>query len=814
MRSDKMGDKADLAVKQVGKAQKREIRIHGMTCASCVRVVENTLKNVEGVKEAHVNLATESAWVVLDPDKVHLKDLAQAVKEVGYHVEIPQKTIEVRVGGMTCASCVRAVEGVLREVKGVEDVRVNLATETATLKVDPQQISIEDIQKAIEGIGYHFLGLIEEEEQERDPTQGLKRRTLLGFLAGGILFLAIRAGWPLGVQAGIALPVLGYIASEIFQKALASLRHRNLTMDVMYALGISAALLASLLATAGWVPSHYALYDSAVFLAAFLNLGRFLEARARRHTSDAIRKLLNLRPQTVRVVRDSRIMEIPAASVVVGDIVDVRPGEKIPLDGEVVEGESDVDESMLTGESLPVLRKVGDPVVGGSLNTSGHLRIRVTRKVGETFLDQMVQTVRQAMASRPPIERVADRVVAWFIPVVLTIALLSATFWFLGTGSFYIAFLTFIAVVVVACPCALGLATPAAVTTGMGRAAQLGVLLRTGEVLERAHKIDTLLLDKTGTLTQGHPEVVWVSDPETLRLAASLEAISLHPLAQAVVTHAKKAGIQRSEVKEGQEIRGKGVRGKIDGRLVVVGRLSFLKEEGVSLPKEMEAQSRELEARGWTVVGVGVDQKAQGLLALADPLREEAPYLIQQWKKRGLEVWMVTGDNPHTANRIAQEAGIQHVRSRLLPEEKHALVVRLQKEGRQVAFVGDGMNDAPALAAADVGIAMGGGTDIAVETGDVVVVRNDLWGVWIALDLAQATYRKIRENLFWAMAYNGLLIPLAAGGFTLLTGKLFEPAWGAMAMAASSVSVVLNALRLRRYSFPMSNHIPFKEMSR
>ncbi len=794
--------------KEVKGMERREIRIQGMTCASCVRVVEHVLREVEGVQDVKVNLATETAWVVLDPARTRLEDLARAVEEVGYAVDLPRKVLEIRIGGMTCAACVRAVENVLREIPGVEEVRVNLATESATVALDPQRVPVTVLQEAVESIGYRFMGVMggpEEGSEDEEATRALKWRTVVGFLAGGVLLVGMRVGMPPVMQAVVALPVLGYGASEIFRRAMGSLRHRNLTMDVMYALGISAALAASLLATVGWIPSHYALYESAVFLATFLNLGRFLEARARRQTGEAIRKLLDLRPPVARVVREDGVREVPAAAVRVGDVVEVRPGEKIPLDGEVVEGESYVDESMLTGESLPALRGPGDPVVGGSLNTSGRLRIRVTRAVGETFLDQMVQTVREALASRPPVERLADRLVAGFIPVVLGIAVVSALFWYAYTGSVYVAFLTFIAVVVVACPCALGLATPAAVTTGMGRAAQLGVLLRTGEVLERASRVDTVLMDKTGTLTRGRPEVVWVSDREVLRLAASVEAVSIHPLARAVVSRAREEGLDLQDVSHAEEVRGKGVRGMLrDGTPVVVGRLSFLEEEGVRLTPAVWRQAEALERRGWTVMGVGVAGEVRGLVALADPVREEAAGVVAALQRRGMEVWMVTGDNPHTARSVARQVGIHRVQARLLPEGKRDFVKALRDQGRVVAFVGDGINDAPALAAADVGVAMGGGTDIAVETGEVVVVRDDLRGVVIALDLARATYRRIRENLFWAMVYNGVLIPFAAGGFFLLTGRVFEPAWGALAMAASSVSVVLNALRLRQYRPPDS----------
>ncbi len=773
--------------------------MRGMTCASCVRTVENVLKSVEGVQDVRVNLATETATVVLDPEKVRPEVIKRAVEEVGYGVEIPRKTVEIRVGGMTCAACVRAVQHALQALEGVEEVRVNLATETATVVLDPDTVHLEDLRETLEDIGYRFEGLAEEVEEEGDETRPLWMRTLVGFAAGTALFVGMRQGMAPWIQTLLALPVLGYVAGPIFVKAWGALRHRSLTMDVMYALGISAATLASLLAAAGTVPPAYMLFESAVFLAAFLNLGRFLEARARKRTGEAIRKLLHLRPPRARVLRGDTAVDVLVEEVRPGEVLEVRAGEQIPLDGVVVEGEAAVDESMLTGESLPVSKGPGDRVVGGTLNTSGLLRIRVERAAGETFLDQMVQAVREALASRPSVERLADRLVTWFIPVVLGVALLSALFWFLRTGSFYVAFLTFIAVVVVACPCALGLATPAAVTTGMGRAAQLGILFRGGEVLEAAHRIDTVLLDKTGTLTVGKPAVMTFSDPEALRMAAALEQASAHPLAGAVVEKARDLGLALPSPRKVKEVRGRGLLGEVEGRNVAVGRPDFLQEQGYAGEKEFQAVFHELESRAWTVVAVGVGDRMVGYVALADPLRKEARQVVQALKQRGIQVGMVTGDNPETARAIAREAGITWVRARVLPEDKQALVRELQQAGHGVAFVGDGINDAPALAEAHLGIAMGGGTDVAVEAGDVVLMREDLTGVVVALDLARATYRKIRENLFWAVAYNGFLIPLAAGGFFALTGKVFQPAWGALAMALSSVSVVTNALLLRRF---------------
>jgi len=776
----------------------QELWIRGMTCASCVRTVENALKSVEGVEDVRVNLATETAVVVLDPEKVRPETLKKAVEEMGYGVEIPRKKVEIRIGGMTCASCVRAVQNALRSVEGVEDVRVNLATETAIVFLDPGKVHLENLREAVEDIGYRFEGLAEEAEGG-DETRSLWLRTLVGFAVGGVLFVGMHAGFPPLMQALLSLPALGYVAGPIFGKAWGALRHRSLTMDVMYALGISAATLASLLALLKVVPPAYTLFESAVFLAAFLNLGRFLEARARKRTGEAIRQLLHLRPPRARVIRGDKATEVLVEEVRPGEVVEVRPGEQIPLDGVVVEGEAAVDESMLTGESLPVFKGPGDPVVGGSLNTNGLLRIRVNRAAGETVLDRMVQAVREALASRPSVERLADRLVAWFIPAVLVVALISALFWYVHTGSFYVAFLTFIAVVVIACPCALGLATPAAVTTGMGRAAQLGILFRGGEVLEAAHRIDTVLLDKTGTLTTGKPAVMAFSDPEALRMAAALEQVSTHPLARAVVEKARDLGLLLPSPQKVEEIRGRGLMGAVEGRRVAVGRPDFLKERGYSGEEAFHRTLQELEGRAWTVVVVGVDGRVVGYVALADPLREEAPRVIAALKRRGLQVGMVTGDNPETAQAIAREAGIELVRARMLPEDKQAFVRELQQAGHRVAFVGDGINDAPALAEAHLGITMGGGTDVAVEAGNVVLLREDLTGVVAALDLARATYRKIRENLFWAVIYNGVLIPLAAGGFYALSGEIFQPAWGALAMAMSSVSVVTNALLLRRF---------------
>ncbi len=801
------------------------IKVTGMTCAMCVATIEKALKSLEGVKEATVNLGTETATVKYDPDRVSLEQIIKAIEDTGYGVARETKEAIIRIGGMTCAMCVATIEKALKSLEGVKEATVNLGTESARVVYDPQMLGLEEIRHAIEETGYKYLGLAEEEtrDAEREAREKyiaeLKRRVFVGFSAGAVLLLLLYGdliGLPvdkipylLWVQFAIATPVMYFVAKPIFVAAWRALTHGTLNMDVMYAMGTGAAYLASVLATIGVLPEGYVFYEAAVLLAAFLMLGRLLETMAKGRTSEAIKKLIGLQAKTATVVRDGKEIEVPVEEVRVGDVVIVKPGEKIPVDGVVIEGESYVDESMITGEPIPNLKKAGDEVVGATLNQNGVLKIKATKVGKDTLLAQIIKMVEEAQASKPPIQHLADKIVAYFIPVVITIAIASYIYWrFFGNVDIMppelFAFISLISVLVIACPCAFGLATPTALTVGMGRGAEQGILIRNGEALELARKVTTVIFDKTGTLTKGRPEVTDVvvfdmPEEELLKLAASAELRSEHPLAQAIVNRAKEAGIELLEPEKFEVITGKGVVAELKGRSVAIGNRLLMKEHGIELSQEVEQQLQELESEAKTAMLVSVDSKLAGIIAVADRIKEHAKETVEALHRMGKKVAMITGDNRRTAEAIAKKLGIDVVLAEVLPQDKANEVKRLQEQGEVVAFVGDGINDAPALAQADVGIAIGSGTDIAIESGEIVLIKDDLRDVVAAIQLSQKTLSKIKQNIFWALFYNSMLIPLAAGVGYVAFGIVFRPEWAAAAMALSSVSVVSNSLLMKNY---------------
>ncbi len=802
-----------------------KLRISGMTCAMCVATIEKALKSLEGVKEASVNLGAESATVVYDPSVVSPEDIIRAVEETGYSVVRETREVVVKIGGMTCAMCVATIEKALRGVEGVQEVSVNLGTESARVVYDPSVVSLDEIRRAIEGTGYTYIGIAEEEvrDTEREARERyiteLKRRVVVGFSSGFLLLLLLygdlagipvdRISYSLWVQFAIATPVMYYVAKPIFIAAYRALTHGTLSMDVMYAMGTGAAYTASVLATLGVLPSGYVFYEAAVLLASFLMLGRLLETIAKGRTSEAIKKLVGLQAKTARVVRNGEEREVPVEEVQVGDLVIVKPGEKIPVDGVVVEGESYVDESMITGEPIPSLKKAGDEVVGATINQNGVLKVKATKVGKDTLLAQIIRMVEEAQASKPPIQHLADKIVAYFIPVVFTIAIASYIYWrFFGSVTIMppelFAFISLISVLVIACPCAFGLATPTALTVGMGRGAEQGILIRNGEALELSRKVTTVIFDKTGTLTRGKPEVtdlvpLGMEEGELLRLVAGAELRSEHPLARAIVEHARKAGAAIPEPERFEVLTGKGVLATVEGKKVAVGNRLLMKELEVELPKEIEGKLQELEGEAKTAMLASVDGRLAGIIAVADSIKEHAKEAVEALHRMGRKVAMITGDNRRTAEAIAKKLGIDVVLAEVLPQEKAEEVRRLQEEGEVVAFVGDGINDAPALAQADVGIAIGSGTDIAIESGEIVLIKDDLRDVVAAIQLSEKTLSKIKQNLFWAMFYNTILIPIAAGAGYVAFGIVFRPEWAAAAMALSSVSVVTNSLLMKNY---------------
>ncbi len=752
-----------------------------------------------------------------------LADLEKAVTDVGY--EVVHDRVTIKVGGMICVMCVGTIEDALRRLDGITDANVNLSSEKAYITYNPGMTTVSEMKKAILDAGYQYLGIEGEEEdleqiaRERE-LKGKRNRIIIGSITGALLMIIRRV--PTGIPPAylmmvISVPVFVYLSYPIFLAAYRALKNRNLNMDVMYSMGIGVAFVSSILGTFNIIlSSEFLFYETAILLATFLTLGRYLETKAKGKTSEAIKKLMGLQPKTALVIRDESEITIPIEDLEIDDIVVVKPGEKIPVDGSVVDGESYVDESMITGEPIPVLKKNGDDVVGGTLNKNSVIRFRATKIGKDTVLSQIIRLVEEAQGSRPPVQRIADRAVSYFIPTVLAIAILSFTFWYVISGeTMLFALTTLITILVVACPCALGLATFIAVTVGIGRGAELGILIKNGVALEISEKLTTIVFDKTGTLTRGEPEVTdiigtngtrgtGIDDMGLLKVAASVEANSQHPLAEAVVRRAREEGIEIfGEMGEGFDtFEGKGVVAKVDGKEVLVGNRTLFSERNILYSEDSEQKILQLENEGKTVITIAIDGKIQGMIAIADQLKETTGDAIKELKGMGFNVVMITGDNSQTANRVAEQIGIEEVLSEVLPQDKAGEVKRLQENGEVVAFVNDGINDAPALAQADVGIAIGSGTDVAIESGEIVLMKDDLMDAVSAVQLGRKVISRIKLNIFWAFAYNIALIPVAAGILYPFFGITFKPELAGLAMAMSSVTVVSLSLLLKGYVPP------------
>lgn len=838
--------------------QRVALDIGGMSCASCAVRIEGALRSVRGVSSANVNFAAEKAAVEFDPSEVSVETLIDAVKETGYQVRT--QTRQVGIGGMTCASCAARVESALAELPGVQKVNVNLATEKATLEY-VGDLPFSHIKRAVEDAGYRAFDVEEKSATDREKAareaeiRGMWRRFLAGailsfplavFMVGelfpalwGVLPDILRNPW---FQLVLATPVQFGVGLHFYIDAFHALKSRAANMSVLVALGTSAAYFYSLAVT-GWgerFGAHHVYYETAAIIITLVILGKYLEAKAKGRTSEAIRKLMGLQAKTARVIRDGQEVEIPVDEVEVGDVVVVRPGEKIPVDGVVTEGTSAVDESMLTGESIPVDKKPGDLVIGATINGNGTFRFQASKVGKDTALAQIIKIVEEAQGRKAPIQRYADRVSAVFVPVVITVAVLTFVAWYflIDRGDFVRALLNMIAVLVIACPCALGLATPTSIMVGTGKGAERGILIKSGEALETAHKLRAVVLDKTGTITRGKPALTdvvplgtWAGAgppvtngtadgvakaatdeawQELLRLAAALEKGSEHPLGQAIVAGAEERRVALPESEEFVAVPGHGVRGRVAGHEVIVGNRRMLREagllptsdregqpgEGAPVATEIETVATQLENAGKTAMLVAIDGRPAGVIAVADTVKPESAEAVRRLQQLGIAVYMITGDNRRTAAAIAKEVGIEpeHVLAEVLPEDKAAKVRELQEQGLTVGMVGDGINDAPALATADIGFAIGTGTDVAIESSDVTLVGGSLMGLVDSIRLSRATMRNIYQNLFWALVYNTLGIPVAAAGF-------LAPVIAGAAMAFSSVSVVTNASRLRRFRF-------------
>jgi Cu+-exporting ATPase len=803
----------------MGEKISADLKIAGMHCATCSLTIEDVVAGIGRGTTVKANFGTDSARVEFDPSAVPLQEIEKVIQEAGY--EVIHDEVILKVGGMVCATCVETIEKALSALPGVIKARVNLSTEKASVTYNASITPVDAMKKAIEDAGYQFLGIAEElsleaEEKARKKDLSEKmRRFSIGFAVSIPLFILMflplqvsmdTLSWAMLV---VSTPVFVYVASPIFRAAGNALHNRTLNMDVMYAMGTGVAFGSSVLGTLGIVLTpEFMFYDTAIMLASFLILGRYLEVRAKGKTSEAIRTLVGLRPKMATVVRAGNETDVPVEEVVVGDILVVRPGEKIPVDGEVIGGASYVDESMITGEPIPVIKEPGSQVVGGTLNTTGAFTFRADRIGKDTALAQIIQLVEEAQASKPPVQRIADVAVSYFIPAVLLIAFTAFSIWYLVLDATLLFSLTaLISVLVVACPCALGLATPTAVTVGVGRGAELGILVRNGEALEVADHLTTVVFDKTGTLTRGKPAVTdiigtGIDDRTLLAIASGVERNSSHPLAEAVVRKAETEGVKPEDAAEFTTFGGKGVFARVLGEEVLIGNRVLMAERGISIPQELEDQVSALEQDGKTGVVIAITGAPAGIIAIADTIKETTPDAIQELEDMGLSVAMITGDNRRTSGAVARQVGIRTVISEVLPEDKAREVQHLQEEGGVVAFVGDGINDAPALARADVGIAIGSGTDVAIESGDIVLIRDDLRDAVAAIQLSRKVMQRIRQNIFWAFAYNTALIPLAAGLLYPVTGYTFSPELAALAMAASSVTVISLSLMLKRYIPP------------
>ncbi|WP_223703092.1 heavy metal translocating P-type ATPase [Sutcliffiella deserti] len=799
------------------KSKETQLQIVGMTCAACSTRIERGLNKLQGISEANVNLALENASVSYNPDEISQQDIEKKIQDLGY--DVVKEKAEFLITGMTCAACSSRVERVLNKLDGIDEATVNLTLETGTVKYNPSKVTPTDIIARIEKAGYGATVKVEKNENAENFRQKELEKQQGKFLFSLILTLPLL--WAMvshftftsfiylpdmlmnpWVQMALATPVQFFIGWQFYKGAYKALKNKSANMDVLVALGTSAAYIYSLYLSIEAIGSGAHMvelyFETSAVIITLIILGKLFEVKAKGRSSEAIKKLMGLQAKTARVIRDGEEIDVLLENVVVGDVLAVKPGEKIPVDGEIIEGQSAVDESMLTGESLPIDKETGDAVYGSTINKNGFLKMKATKVGRETALAQIIKVVEQAQGSKAPIQRLADKISGIFVPIVVAIAILTFLVWYflVDPGNFAGALVNLIAVLVIACPCALGLATPTSIMAGSGRSAELGILFKGGEHLEQTHRITTVVLDKTGTVTNGKPVLTDVllldeaEEQDVLLLVGIAEKPSEHPLAQAIVDGIKERGLELLDPTSFEAIPGYGIEAVVHEKKVIIGTRRLMKKHQIDLG-QAEVTMQSLESAGKTAMMIAIDGEYKGIIAVADTIKDTSAKAIQRLKDMGLEVVMMTGDNQRTAEAIADLAGVDRVIAEVLPEQKAKEISKLQEEGKKVAMVGDGINDAPALVTADIGMAIGTGTDVAMEAADITLMRGDLNSIADAIMMSKKTIKNIKQNLFWAFAYNTVGIPIAALGF-------LAPWVAGAAMAFSSVSVVLNALRLQK----------------
>ena len=821
-------------MKKMAKLKNMDIPIEGMHCASCVLSVNKTFERKEGVKTVNADLTSNKLHITFNPKKINYDEINSTVKNLGFKLHTDEITL--RIEGMHCASCTMNVKNYLTRLDGIYDVKADLTSQTAFIRYDKNKITLKNMEKIINNLGFTLLGIngqtaIDEEKIYENDLKSKRNRIIIGLTSSAILMILMYSKWdplmelthntPISSMGLLSLiisiiPFL-YVSLPILKAGINGLLHKNLNMDVMYSMGIMVAYTSSILGTFSIILDHtFMFYESALMLPSFLMIGRYLEAKAKNKTSNSIKQLIGLQPTTATLIKldndeISTQKEVKIEEIQISDTLLVKPGEKIPVDGKVIKGESYVDESMINGEPIPKIKNKDKEVFAGTINQDNVIIIKALKIGKETVLSNIIRLVEKAQSSRPPVQKFANTIVSYFIPVILIIAItVFCTWYFILNATLLFSLTCLISILVVACPCALGLATPTAVTVGVGRAAEYGILIKNGDTLENAGQINTAAFDKTGTITEGKPEIdeiitYDISQNDLLLLAASLEQNSNHPIAKAILKNAENLKLLTPDKFE--NITGKGIKAEINGKTILAGNKSLMKSNNITIPDKITLEYNNLEKHNKTIIILAQDTIIKGIITLSDKIKNNSKRTIKELHKMNIETYMLTGDNKTTANTVANEVGIKNVKAEIPPENKLNIIKNIQNNGsKKVLFAGDGINDAPALTQADIGVAMGNGTDIAMESGDIVIMEGDLENVVASIQFSKKVMRRIKENIFWAFAYNTILIPIAAGILYPSFGIMFQPEYAGLAMALSSLTVITLSLMLKKYIPPIKKH--------